>query len=122
MVYKGQAANTNADMPNEQIISDVFTALGLSSEFQTLDVIDKGAAWVIKNKEVLEKSLPKRCCLDNWHLLDSTSALVRRKALLAFARRLAIELEYAIVRRRKQTRDKKSKKTISFYSYKLLTN
>ena len=108
-------------MPNRRLITEVFKALGLSSQFQSIDVIDQGVAWVIQNQDSLIASLPKRCC-GNWSLLRSNSDLVRRKALLAFARRLCIELEYAIVRRRKQVRDKAKKCTVSLYSYKLLTN
>ena len=108
-------------MPNRRLITEVFKALGLSSQFQSIDVIDQGVSWVIQNQDSLIASLPKRCC-GNWSLLRSNSDLVRRKALLAFARRLCIELEYAIVRRRKQVRDKAKKCTVSLYSYKLLTN
>ena len=108
-------------MPNRHLILNVFKALGLSSEFQTIDIVDAGCAYVIENQDCLVASLPNRCCGD-WSLLRSNSDLVRRKALLAFARRLAIELEYAIVRRRRQVRDKSRKCTVSHYSYKLLTN
>jgi len=112
---------TIIQMPNRHLITEVFNALGLSSEFQSIDVVDAGCAYVIQNQDLLISSLPKRCC-GNWSLLRSNSDLVRRKALLAFARRLCIELEYAIVRRRKQVRDKSRKCTVSNYSYKLLTN
>ena len=108
-------------MPNRRLITEVFNALGLSSEFQPIDVIDAGCDYVIENQNSLIAALPKRC-FGNWSLLRSNSDLVRRKALLAFARRLCIELEYAIVRRRKQVRDKSRKCTVSNYSYKLLTN
>ena len=108
-------------MPNRHLITEVFKALSLSSEFQSIDVIDAGCAYVIQNQNCLIAALPKRCCGD-WSLLRSNSDLVRRKALLAFARRLCIELEYAIVRRRRQVRDKAKKCTVSHYSYKLLTN
>jgi len=109
------------NMPNRRLITEVFNALGLSSEFQPIDVVDAGCAYVIENQNSLIAALPKRC-FGNWSLLRSNSDLVRRKALLAFARRLAIELEYAIVRRRRQVRDKSRKCTVSHYSYKLLTN
>jgi hypothetical protein len=108
-------------MPNRHLILNVFKALRLTSEFQSIDVIDQGVAYVIENQNSLIAALPKRCCGD-WSLLRSNSDLVRRKALLAFARRLAIELEYAIVRRRRQVRDKTRKCTVSHYSYRLLTN
>ena len=108
-------------MPNRHLIINVFKALGLSSQFQSINVIDQGVDYVIENQDTLVAALPKRCCGD-WSLLRSNSDLVRRKALLAFARRLCIELEYAIVRRRRQVRDKAKKCTVSHYSYKLLTN
>ena len=108
-------------MPNRHLITEVFNALGLSSEFQSIDVVDAGCAYVIQNQDLLISSLPKRCC-GNWSLLRSNSDLVRRKALLAFARRLCIEVECAIVRRRRQVRDRARKCTVSHYSYKLLTN
>jgi hypothetical protein len=45
--------------------------------------------------------------------------MIRRKSLLAFARRVAASTDTAIIRKRQQVRT--GKKTVSKYSYKLLT-
>lgn len=103
---------------SNQVIRKVFNALGISDEWTTLTRIDKGCSFVLENEKLLIETLPKRC-IGDLSLLRSEVPLVRRKSLLAFARRLAAELEFAIIRKRQQIRV--DKKTISRYSYKLLT-
>ena len=103
------------------VIDKVFVALGLEDcQWQSLETIDNGCSFVLENKALLEKVLPKRCIGDMWRFLESKQAIVRRKSLLSFARRLAAECTFAIVRRRKQTRE--DNKTISRYSYMLITH
>jgi hypothetical protein len=105
----------------QDTIDKVFNALGLEdSQWQSLETIDKGCSFVLENRGMLESSLPKRCIGDMWRFLESKQAIVRRKSLLSFARRLAAECTFAIVRRRKQTRE--DNKTISRYSYMLITH
>jgi hypothetical protein len=104
-------------MSYESIIEQVFTALGLNSEWTPLDVIDQGCHYILANKTLLTESLPKRVVGD-LTLLQSDVPLLRRKSLLAFARRLAGLIDTAILRRRKQVREKK--KTVSKYSYRLV--
>ena len=105
-------------MSNEAIILQVFDALGLNKDWQSLDVIDRGCTFILENQERLEEKLPKRC-IGDLSLLKSNVALIRRKSLMAFARRCSSELNFAIIRKRTQVRE--HKKTISKYSYKLLT-
>ena len=104
-------------MSNKTVIQQVFDALGLNAEWTPLTRIDSGCKFVLDNEHILKSKLPKRC-IGELSLLRSDVALIRRKSLLAFARRLAAESEGAIIRKRVQVRI--DKKTISRYSYKLL--
>ena len=104
-----------------KVVTDkVFVALGLEDcQWQSLETIDNGCSFVLENKALLEKVLPKRCIGgDMWRFLESDQSIVRRKSLLAFARRLAAQCTFAVVRKRKQIRE--DNKTISKYSYMLL--
>ena len=102
-------------------IDKVFNALGLAPDvWQSLETIDNGCSYVLENRVTIERSLPKRCVGDMWRFLHSDLPIVRRKSLLSFARRLAAECTFAIVRRRTQIRE--DNKTISRYSYMLLTH
>ena len=106
---------------HQDTIDKVFNALGLTpGVWQSLAIIDNGCSFVLENRETIEKSLPKRCVGDMWRFLHSDQAIVRRKSLLSFARRLAAERTFAIVRRRQQIRE--DNKTISRYSYMLITH
>jgi hypothetical protein len=97
----------------------IFAQLGLSTaDWTALETIDAGcAAAVLAQQEVLENLLPKRV-VGNLSLLHSDIPLTRRKSLLSFCRRLAAELDGAIIRRRTQKRVQN--KTISKYSYRLI--
>jgi hypothetical protein len=96
----------------------LFNALSLSHDWTELDVIDKGCAFIVANEQLLHETLKKRVVGD-LHLLQSEVPMVRRKSLLAFARRVAASTDTAIIRKRQQVRT--GKKTVSKYSYKLLT-
>lgn len=96
----------------------LFTALSLSRDWTELDVIDKGCAFILANEELLREKLKKRVVGD-LRLLKSEVPLIRRKSLLAFCRRLAASIDAAIICKRRQVRVQK--KTVSRYSYKLLT-
>ena len=106
-------------MSKNSIIQQVFHALGLdSNNWTSLDTIDNGCQYILENKELFHKTLPKRVVGD-LTLRSSEVALVRRKSLLAFARRLAQCLEAtALVRKRTQVRE--NKQTVSKYSYKVI--
>ena len=104
-------------MSNHSVIQQVFTALGLDGEWTSLETIDNGCQYVLSNKKLLYEQLPKRVVGD-LSLLTSDVPLIRRKSLLAFARRLCICFEAALIRRRTQVREKK--KTVSKYHYKLV--
>jgi len=105
---------------SKDTIDKVFNALGLQpGVWQSLEIIDKGCNFVLENKELIERSLPNRC-IGDWRFLESDVPIVRRKSLLSFARRLAAECTFAIVRRRTQIRE--DNKTISRYSYMLITH
>ena len=102
-------------------IDKVFNALGLAPDvWQSLETIDNGCSYVLENRATIERSLPKRCIGDMWRFLESNQSIVRRKSLLAFARRLAADCTFALVRKRKQIRE--DNKTVSKYSYMLLTH
>ena len=90
----------------------------LNGDWQELDAIDAKCATILENKAIL-KALPKRVIGKNIEMLTSKVALTRRKTLLGLARRLAREMDGAIIRRRFQKRI--NSKTVSFYSYKYIT-
>ena len=100
------------------VIEEILEQLGLlSGDWQDLDVIDASCGFVVSNIDSLAK-LPKSVRGD-LSLLTSDVALFRRKTLMGLCRRLARELQGAIIRRRKQIRQKNGK-TVSRYSYKLI--
>mgnify|MGYP006114230087 FL=1 len=120
-MYKGPHLSLSMNAVYKDTIDKIFNALGLEScVWQSLETIDNGCSYVLENRELIEKSLPKRCVGDMWPFLHSDLPIVRRKSLLSFARRLAAECTFAIVRRRTQIRE--DNKTISRYSYMLLTH
>lgn len=100
------------------VFEQILEKIGLSTETWTdLDKLDlDGCAFVLSNKELIS-SLPLRV-IGNLTFLSSVNQLYRRKAICAFARRLARELSSAVVRQRTQIRV--NKKTISKYKYKLI--
>tara|TARA_B110001450_G_C17516678_1_gene438772 strand:+ start:121 stop:549 length:429 start_codon:yes stop_codon:yes gene_type:complete len=100
------------------VFEQILEKIGLSTETWTdLDKLDvDGCAFVLSNKELIG-SLPLRV-IGNLTFLSSDNPLYRRKAICAFARRLARELSGAVVRQRTQIRV--NKKTISKYKYKLI--
>jgi hypothetical protein len=100
------------------IAHQLFDALGLTKDWTSLDVIDKGCSFILANELLLREKLNKRIVGD-LTLLQSEKPMVRRKSLLAFARRVAASEQAAIIRKRKQIRT--GKKTVSKYSYKLIT-
>ena len=103
---------------NESVIQQVFHALGLNKDWIDLETIDKGCTFVLENEDLLLSKLPRRIVGD-LSLLASDVPFTRRRSLLCFARRLAQCLDAAIIRKRKQIRV--GKKTISKYSYRLIT-
>ena len=100
------------------IAHQLFDALGLTKDWTSLDVIDKGCSFILANEPLLREKLNKTIVGD-LSLLRSETSMVRRKSLLAFARRVAASEQAAIIRKRKQVRT--GKKTVSQYSYKLIT-
>ena len=105
------------DMSSQPIIEEILSELGLSTEEWTaLDRLDSGVAFILENKDMLE-SLPARVRGDT-SFLSSDIDLYRRKAICALARRLAKEIESAIIRKRTQIRV--NKKTVSKYHYKMV--
>ena len=104
-------------MSNHLLIMQIFTELGLSADWTALETIDAGCDTVLAQQDTHEHVLPKRV-VGNLELLHSDIPLTRRKSLLSFCRRLAAELDGAIIRRRTQKRIQN--KTISLYSYKLI--
>jgi hypothetical protein len=100
------------------IANQLFNALGLTKDWTSLDVIDKGCSFILANEALLREKLNKTIVGD-LSLLRSETPMVRRKSLLAFARRVAASEQAAIIRKRKQVRT--GKKTVSQYSYKLIT-
>ena len=100
------------------IAQQLFNALSLSRDWTELDVIDQGCEFVLANEQLLREQLKKRVVGD-LRLLRSEVPMIRRKSLLAFARRVAASTDTAIIRKRQQVRT--GKKTVSKYSYKLLT-
>lgn len=100
------------------IAHQLFDALGLTKDWTSLDVIDKGCSFILANEPLLHEKLNKRIVGD-LSLLRSETPMVRRKSLLAFARRVAASQQAAIIRKRKQIRT--GKKTVSQYSYRLIT-
>ena len=105
------------DMSTEPIIEQILQQLGLWDEtWVELDRLDAGIEFILKNKDMLE-SLPARVRGDT-SFLSSDIGLYRRKAVCSLARRLAKEIEAAIIRKRTQIRV--NKKTVSKYHYKLI--
>jgi hypothetical protein len=105
------------DMSSQSIIEQILAELGLLDETWTeLDRIDAGIEFILENKDMLE-SLPARVRGDT-SFLSSDIDLYRRKAICSLARRLAKEIEAAIIRKRTQIRV--NKKTVSKYHYKLI--
>ena len=100
------------------IAQQLFNALSLTHDWTPLDVIDEGCSFILENEDLLRENLNKRIVGD-LTLLRSDIAMVRRKSLLAFARRVAASEQAAIIRSRKQIRQ--GQKTVTRYSYKLLT-
>lgn len=104
-------------MSTQPVIEQLLQQVGLlNGEWQSLEIIDAGCAFFLDNIELFT-TLPKRVC-GNLNLLSSDVALIRRKSLMSLCRRLAQELEGAIIRRRKQVW--KNGKNLSMYSYKLI--
>ena len=100
------------------IIEQILQQLGLWDEtWVELDRIDAGVEFILANKSLLE-SLPARVRGD-LSFLSSDVDLYRRKAVCSLARRLAKEIESAIIRKRTQHRV--NKKTVSIYHYKRIT-
>ena len=104
-------------MSTNPVIEQLLQEIGLlSGEWQELEIIDASSAFLVENIDLLT-ALPKRV-RGNLNLLSSDVALIRRKSLMSLCRRLANELEGAIIRRRKQRW--KDGKNLSMYSYKLI--
>ena len=104
-------------MSSQPIIEQILEQLGLSTEQWTkLDRVDAGCAFILANQDMLA-SLPKRVRGDI-SFLKSDIALYRRKAVCSLARRLAKEIDSAIIRKRTQIRV--NKKTVSLYHYKII--
>ncbi len=105
-------------MSTNPVIVQMLKQFGLlTGEWQELEQLDAQCHFVLENKEVLD-TLPRRVVGD-LTFLSSDVALVRRKTLLSFVRRLCRETEGALVRRRHQKRI--NRKTVSFYSYRYIT-
>jgi len=105
------------DMSSQSIIEQILAELGLLDETWTeLDRIDAGIEFILENKDMLE-SLPARVRGDT-SFLSSDIDLYRRKAICSLARRLAKEIEAAIIKKRTQIRA--NKKAVSKYHYKLI--
>ena len=104
-------------MSKRIVIQQVFKELGLNQRWTTIERLDIGCKFVLENQELLNV-LPKRI-IGNLKLLNSDIPGVRRRCLLHFLRRCAKCLDSAVIRKRKQVRVKE--KTISKYSYKLIT-
>ena len=105
-------------MSTQPIIEQILQQLGLWEEaWVELDRIDSGIEFILANKSLLE-SLPARVRGD-LSFLESDIDLYRRKAVCSLARRLAKEIESAIIRKRTQIR--RNKKTVSIYHYKRIT-
>ena len=105
-------------MSTQPIIEQILQQLGLWEEaWVELDRIDSGIEFILANKSLLE-SLPARVRGD-LSFLESDKDLYRRKAVCSLARRLAKEIESAIIRKRTQIR--RNKKTVSIYHYKRIT-
>jgi hypothetical protein len=103
----------------QAVIEEMLQQLGLlNGDWQELGAIDAKCATILEHRDMLE-ALPKRVRGKNIEMLTSEVALTRRKTLLGLARRLARELQGAIIRRRFQKR--MMGKTVSIYSYKYIT-
>ena len=106
-------------MSVQPVFEEMLQQLGLlKGEWCELAAIDAKCATILENKGMLE-ALPKRVRGKNIEMLTSKVALTRRKTLLGLARRLAREMEGAIIRRRFQKRI--NSKTVSIYSYRYIT-
>jgi len=117
--YTIKATNAISTMSVQAVIEEMLQQLGLlNGDWQELAAIDAKCATILENKDMLE-ALPKRVRGKNIEMLTSEVALTRRKTLLGLARRLAREMEGAIIRRRFQKRI--NSKTVSLYSYKYIT-
>ena len=104
-------------MSTQPVIEQLLQQLGLlSGEWTRLEIIDASCTFLVENIDLLT-TLPKRV-RGNLNLLGSDVALIRRKSLMSLCRRLAQELQGAIIRRRKQVW--KDGKNRSMYSYKLI--
>ena len=104
-------------MPTQPVIEQLLQQVGLlSGEWQDLEIIDASCAFLVENIDLLA-ALPKRVH-GNLNLLSSDIIVVRRKSLLSLCRRLAREMDGAIIRRRRQRW--KDGKNRSMYSYKLI--
>ena len=104
-------------MSLQTIIEQILAELGLlGGKWTALEEIDAGVNFCLANKDMLE-SLPARVRGD-LSFLSSDIDLYRRKSVCSLARRLAKEIESAIIRKRTQIRV--NKKTISKYHYKLI--
>jgi len=104
-------------MSTQSTIEQILAELGLwDKTWVELDRIDKGCAFILANKEMLA-GLPARV-RGNLAFLKSDIDLYRRKAVCSLARRLAKEIDSAIIRKRTQIRV--NKKTVSLYHYKLI--
>ena len=114
----GLYKKTCFELQNMSIAQQLFNALSLTETWTSLDVIDGGCSFILANESLLRENLNKRIVGD-LSLLRSDVPMIRRKSLLAFARRVAASEQAAIIRKRKQIRT--GKKTVSRYSYKLIT-
>lgn len=104
-------------LSTQHVIEQLLQQIGLlSGEWQELEIIDASCAFLVENIDLLA-ALPKRVC-GNLNLLSSDVALIRRKSLLSLCRRLAREMDGAIIRRRRQRW--KDGKNRSMYSYKVI--
>ena len=117
---KQAAAKQKAPMSNTILVQQILNELGLIlNRWVSLDTIDNSSCKYLINNHEIPQALPKKIVGNLLIMLESDVALTRRKAILAFARRLCATIESSILRKRTQVRE--NKKTISKYSYRWIS-
>jgi len=115
------------DLVRFELIDNIFTALGLCSEWVLIDRVQEGLSYVLEKRQMIENSLPVKIVIpkkdsnmwESWE--NNPTCVTSRRHLLAFARRLAGYRYFVIVRKSHKIRLNRDKTREDLF-YKLLRN
>ena len=114
------------DLVRFELIDNIFTALGLCSEWVLIDRVQEGLSYVLENRQLIENSLPAHIVKPKkdstmWEFWQTEPTCVTsRRHLISFSRRLAGYRYFAIVRKSHSIRINRDLTNSESY-YRLLT-